>query len=242
MSLLQANQLLSLFEVDSQTEWNAKLEGLASHLGFKNILFGVVPDKRQPLETAFLVSNYPNDWRETYDQQQMYNVDPTVSHCLSSYLPIAWKSETFRGPAQSKFYEQACGYGLRSGISFPMHGSGNEFGMLSFVANDHDHAASSLQINELAAMSMLRDYALESSRKFIHLAAQPTPKIKLTASELECLKWVSVGKSSWEISRILSRSEATINFHVANIMRKFDVQTRQQAVIKAIKLGIVAPL
>ncbi|WP_395004658.1 helix-turn-helix transcriptional regulator [Undibacterium sp.] len=36
-------------------------------------------------------------------------------------------------------------------------------------------------------------------------------KIKLTASELECLKWVIVGKFSWEISRILSRSAATVN-------------------------------
>ncbi|MBC3806234.1 LuxR family transcriptional regulator [Undibacterium seohonense] len=241
MSLLQTNQLLSLFEANSQTEWNAKLEGLASQLGFKNILFGLVTDKRQPLETAYLVSNFPHAWRSAYDQQHMHNVDPTVAHCLTSYLPIAWQSETFHGPAQGKFYEQACGYGLRSGISFPMHGSGNEFGMLSFVANDKDHAANSPHIEELAVMSMLRDYALESSRKFVTMASQPAVRIKLTASELECLKWVTAGKSSWEVSRILNRSEATVNFHVANIMRKFDVQTRQQAVVKAIKLGIITP-
>ena len=47
------------------------------------------------------------------------------------------------------------------------------------------------------------------------------------------------GKSSWEISRILNRSEATINFHIANIKQKFEVGSRQQAIIKAIRLGLL---
>lgn len=242
MGIIQTNQLLNLFEANSQAQWSSTLLDLALQLGFKNILFGIVPDKSLPLESAFMVSNFPSEWRSTYDQQHMHKVDPTVSHCLASNLPIAWKSDTFHTQVQGEFYEQACGYGLRSGISLPMHGNAKEFGILSFVGNDQGHAASASHMDELGSMSMLRDYALESSRKFIHFTTPAAIKIKLTASELECLKWITAGKSSWEVSRILSRSEGTVNFHIANIMRKFDVQTRQQAVIKAIKMGIVTPI
>jgi LuxR family quorum-sensing transcriptional regulator LasR len=36
-------------------------------------------------------------------------------------------------------------------------------------------------------------------------------------------------------------SEATVNFHLANVRQKFNVNTRQQAVIKAISLGLINP-
>ena len=63
----------------------------------------------------------------------------------------------------------------------------------------------------------------------------------LTKRELEVIKWVMAGKSSWEISRITDCAEATINFHIANIRQKFNVNTRQQALVKAIALGIITP-
>jgi DNA-binding CsgD family transcriptional regulator len=92
------------------------------------------------------------------------------------------------------------------------------------------------------SLSLLRDYALESPIKFMAAPARHEAPVKLTARELECLKWVMEGKSSWEISRIIMCSEATINFHASNFKKKFNVRTRQQAVVKAIKLGLIVPL
>ena len=71
--------------------------------------------------------------------------------------------------------------------------------------------------------------------------AQRAALPRLTRRELEVLQWVMAGKSSWEIARITSCSEATVNFHLANVRQKFDVNTRQQAVVKAIALGLLTP-
>jgi len=91
-------------------------------------------------------------------------------------------------------------------------------------------------------LSLVRDYALESSIKFVHQRDDaPVTKTRLTPRELECVKWVMAGKSSWEISQILHCSEATINFHVANLKKKFNVPTRQQVVVKAIKERLILP-
>jgi LuxR family quorum-sensing transcriptional regulator LasR len=73
------------------------------------------------------------------------------------------------------------------------------------------------------------------------LDAQRAALPRLTRRELEVLQWVMAGKSSWEIARITSCSEATVNFHLANVRQKFDVNTRQQAVVKAIALGLLTP-
>ncbi|WP_229207109.1 MULTISPECIES: LuxR family transcriptional regulator [unclassified Duganella] len=238
--MLKQDQLHTLMEAQSDTEWAQALAALAAQLGFEYSLFGVVPNRAQPLESAFLVSNYPSEWRAAYDKLHLHAVDPTVSHCLGSSLPIIWQPASFQGERQQQFYEQAASYGLRAGVTLPVHGRSGEFGMLSFVSDQLQPKAGAGQLELLASVALVRDYAQESARKFSP-GKSTAPAVKLTARELECLKWVAAGKSSWEVSRILGRSEATVNFHLANIMRKFDVSTRQQAIVKSIAAGLVAP-
>ncbi|WP_079228920.1 response regulator transcription factor [Pseudomonas putida] len=64
--------------------------------------------------------------------------------------------------------------------------------------------------------------------------------IYLTPREQQVLLWCAYGKTSWEIGQILQCKESTVNFHVANLLRKFDVPTRVAAVIKAIRYGMLA--
>lgn len=58
----------------------------------------------------------------------------------------------------------------------------------------------------------------------------------LSPRELEVLKWLKCGKTSWDISRILDISERTVNYHVNNILQKLDVTNRLQAVSEAANL------
>ena len=60
----------------------------------------------------------------------------------------------------------------------------------------------------------------------------------LSKREKEILKWLKKGKSSWEISVILSISERTVNFHVGNIMQKLNAVSRTHAVAISIEKGI----
>jgi len=63
--------------------------------------------------------------------------------------------------------------------------------------------------------------------------------VQLTAKETQALEWCLKGKTSWEIARIQSCSESTINFHFSNIRRKFAVRSRNAAVLKALELGAI---
>jgi LuxR family quorum-sensing transcriptional regulator LasR len=141
-------------------------------------------------------------------------------------------------------YEEASSYGLRSGITYPIHGPNGEFGVISFVSDTLSGKKSRRILNHqlLASLSMVRDVVFESSLQFLKKPVNTNQQqVRLTSRETECLKWLMEGKSSWEISKILGCSEATIIFHVSNIRSKFQVRTRQQAVVKAIKLGILTP-
>lgn len=239
---MEMGQLITLFKSESETAWQDALFTLAHAHGFDQVLYGAVGNKHAKLETAFLHSNYSAAWRERYDADKLAYIDPTVTHCLVSSLPIVWEPETFQAPEQRNLYEEACGYGIRSGITFPIHGPGGEFGVISFASDARPGRDIEDTISYLMpSLSLIRDYAFESSLKFIDSRANAEPVPRLTKRELEVLNWVMVGKSSWEISKITACSEATVNFHIGNIRQKFNVNTRQQALVKAISLGILTP-
>ncbi len=63
--------------------------------------------------------------------------------------------------------------------------------------------------------------------------------VSLSMREKEVLKWLKMGKSSWDISIILDISERTVNFHITNIMNKLDAMTRTQAVAISIEKGLI---
>lgn len=65
-----------------------------------------------------------------------------------------------------------------------------------------------------------------------------TNEVQLTQREIECVQWAAQGKTSWEISRILSVSERTVNFHLSNSMQKTGSVNRQQLVYNCMNLEL----
>ena len=82
------------------------------------------------------------------------------------------------------------------------------------------------------------------SRRFIsgYVSAMRTQQrmpsdCKLSKREVECLRWAAIGKTDKEISLILSRSHATVRYHVHRAGEKLNAVNRSQTVFKAGQLG-----
>lgn len=71
------------------------------------------------------------------------------------------------------------------------------------------------------------------------VARGESPAEPLTPREEEILGWVAQGLISREIAEKLSRSTATVEDHVKNILRKLRVGTRTQAVFQARSMGLL---
>jgi len=62
---------------------------------------------------------------------------------------------------------------------------------------------------------------------------------KLTKREKEVIQWIANGKTAWEIAVILNIKERTVNFHANNAKKKFNVSTRSQVAVEALRQGII---
>jgi DNA-binding NarL/FixJ family response regulator len=69
--------------------------------------------------------------------------------------------------------------------------------------------------------------------------AEFTPRVDLTARELEVLTYMAKGLSNKQIGAVLSIAEATIKVHVLHILQKLDAADRTEAVTIGIQRGII---
>ncbi len=231
----------ALLDCGGEDVWSKAVFKLGSDLGYKHILFSVVPNRQTPLENAIIRSNYPVQWRAIYDSRKLVYIDPTVRHCLTHSTPLIWAADIFTTRPQMEMYEEACSYGLRSGITLPFHGAFSEMGMLCFVSDQLNGRARDRELGDLSELCLMRDFVFESCLRFVNPELRLAHVPALTPRETECLKWCAEGKSSWDIAHILHCSEAVVNFHFGNLRRKFNTTSRRQAVVKAIRLGMIYP-
>jgi DNA-binding CsgD family transcriptional regulator len=61
---------------------------------------------------------------------------------------------------------------------------------------------------------------------------------KISGREISCLKWAARGKTASEISTLIGVSEATVVFHLNNLMKKLRVNNRTQAIAVGISMGL----
>jgi LuxR family transcriptional regulator, quorum-sensing system regulator LasR len=225
----------------SETDIFNKLSSIAEDLEIDYFLFGCVFSLGNQSNITRIISNYPKKWRNKYDKEKFILVDPVMIYCTNRLVPIGWNCLEKLSINQSNFMEEARGYGLASGLSFPIHSREGDVGILSFSSNkpskfdqSYTNAAAALMVYG----HLLAGFVHDAMRQIVDKPAD-IMRSSLTPRELECLKWIAAGKSSWEISSILSISEHGVLYHVRNIMSKFDAPTRHLAVLKAVACGIV---
>ncbi|WP_215399050.1 helix-turn-helix transcriptional regulator [Rheinheimera oceanensis] len=84
--------------------------------------------------------------------------------------------------------------------------------------------------------TIIANYVYEAIYRLAEQAAD-NDNFGLTSREKSCLSWAAKGKTSWEISQILSISERTVNFHLGNCIAKTNSNNRQQAICRCISAG-----
>ncbi len=67
----------------------------------------------------------------------------------------------------------------------------------------------------------------------------PRMKVAITRREMEILNCLKEGSTNLDIAALLGLSPHTVKNHIRNILQKLGVQSRAQAAIKAIQLGVL---
>ncbi len=75
--------------------------------------------------------------------------------------------------------------------------------------------------------------------RFARMLALRGRRQELTKREMEILELLGLGNSNKEIMVSLNLSHSTVRNHVSNLLAKLDTQDRTQAVVKAVRRGLI---
>lgn len=172
---------------------------------------------------------------------------------LSSPLPRAcrYESEVFWANASGFYTRQPNPYLddmnldnfekralTRAAIVVPVHLPFGQIGAVCFLSRDPERTDLSAEYELWGDALALLSHRFIAGYAKAHRTRRWLPcDCQLTKREVECLRWASVGKTDKEISLILSRSHATVRFHIQNAGEKLNAVNRSQTIFKAAQLG-----
>ena len=81
----------------------------------------------------------------------------------------------------------------------------------------------------------------KAAARLMQAVSAPESPEALTERETEVLRRLAQGRSNKQIARSLNNTEQTIKSHVSRILSKLGVQSRTQATLYAIRVGLVSP-
>jgi len=246
-----------LLAQDSHEKISCVFTQQAEKLGFGNFFYSnLTPETQQnffysdsrpviPVEDFAkkgILTTYPPDWLLHYQRANHMPRDPVIARAMRSPLPVMWnRLYTPIDPVM----DEARQHGLASGVTVTVGGRRGFGGALLSLASD-DPPETSLEMAErheshMAGQAMLLALHVHEALENLPSARQTAPLVILTTREKDCLQWSAMGKTSWEMAKILNISERTANFHIGNAIRKMDVANRHQAVARAISQKLIHP-
>lgn len=178
-------------------------------------------------------NTYPNGWTDHYLSSRFLDIDPTIQFARRSQKTVLW--ENARQFGAERLWADAAEFGLNIGIAYPSWDRKGSFGLFT-VARAKDHISKSEHSNitpHLAWLSSLTHAKLNT------LGNADAVEVRLSARELEVLRWSALGKTASEVAMIVGITTRTVNFHVANIEEKLSVQNKVQAAVRATLLGLI---
>ena len=134
-----------------------------------------------------------------------------------------------------------CASGTRKSVSLtPMviGGGQNDAPLLVHLFADGAESKGLDQAAESVRHELTRSgYDIVSDRSSTHTAQSDTPS--LTSRELEVLRLVALGNQVSDISAELHISPHTVRNHIRNFHSKLEATTRLEAVVNALRLGLL---
>jgi DNA-binding CsgD family transcriptional regulator len=229
----------SVLEARNRDEFRSEVVRFTQQLGFETVSAITVVERGAGLPEFITVDNTPDAFTGTYSDPTMQKLDPVMQHIKRHSLPIIWDQGTYITQGASELWEHQASFGYRTGIAMALHmPEGRHF--LLGVDRDSALPKSPTELQRLVAdLQLFAVHAQESALRLLVPQSLQPERPSLTPRELECLRWTMEGKTAWEVGAILGISERTAVLHVNNAMHKLGAVNKHQAVLKALRLGLI---
>jgi DNA-binding CsgD family transcriptional regulator len=229
----------SVLKSRDRDEFQQEVVSFTKRLGFETVSAMVVIDHLLGEAEFITVDNTPRGYREFFLNRENGKLDPVMQHCKRHSMPIIWDQQTYVNHGLIDKWEEQARFGYRYGIAMALHlPEGRHF----FLGVDRDRPIppNAAEVTRIVAdLQLFAVHAQDAAQRILTPSPMMPGVPSLTPRELETLKWTMEGKTAWEVGVLLGISERMAALHVNNATHKLDCVNKHQAVLKALRLGLI---
>jgi DNA-binding CsgD family transcriptional regulator len=229
----------SVLQARDRGEFRDEVVRFTQQLGFETVSAMTVIDDGLGQSDFITIDNTSPEYVESCCDPSLARRDPVMQHCKRQSVPIIWDQNTYVSQGMGDHWERQASFGYATGIAMALHLPEGRHFMLGV---DRDQPLPSDRSELQRVVADLQLFAVHAQEAAMRLLVPPTlqpERPALTPRELEALRWTMEGKTAWELGAILGISERTAVLHVNNAMHKLQCVNKHQAVLKALRLGLI---
>lgn len=214
--------------------------------GYDRVLFSLMSDHSSLglKEGHGIMRNYPDDWMRHYIESGYEFIDPVRRFGFRHVGPFIWDSLPLimdLTPQQSVCMDECRDSGLYNGAAVCLRGLTGELGGIGVASSVKSGADSPEDVryrlglfNAIAQQFYVVFCALHDMRKAVDEC-----EVVLTSREIEVIRHMARAKKDDCIAYEMNMSRHAVDFHVRNILKKFNAPNRMYAVMKAVNSGFL---
>ncbi|MGV8938127.1 MAG: helix-turn-helix transcriptional regulator [Allorhizobium sp.] len=223
--------------MDHTTALGLQLRVLAQRRGMDYFLVTAFPQADRPeLAKNHIASNWPPALLEMYAASDAFSRSPLIAKLKENVHPVFFPQLPFVAAVGAAAPDQIgaafAAAQFNASLAFSLHDKN-----LKHYAFVFSGVRDALEADHIGALLLGCMHLLDTS--FDVVQKKDEPYERLSARELECLRWSAAGKSSEEIAIILDISVHTVISYLKSAMRKLNAVNRMQAVARACRLRIL---
>jgi DNA-binding CsgD family transcriptional regulator len=222
--------------IEKKAEIQTVVTELRDFLNIDHLVYFTSKLGGSPSADPYIRLTYPASWLARYLGMGYADVDPILREGFRRTLPFEWRELDISGGAEATFLADAAAHGVGPhGYSIPVSTKHGHRGLLAVSFSGSEGEWTKFLATTQPGLIQI---ATRLHRRVVgDLFGEDRPH--LTPRELECLRWIALGKGTTEIAAILHISPHTTRDYLKSVHYKLDCVTSAQAVTKAVKLGLL---
>lgn len=186
-----------------------------------------------------VLSNYPQAWQDLFALRDYSLTSPILAACQRHGGAIRWTELESIIPLtriQREYLDEMRKLGLATGCTVASHMPDKPTVSAHFVVRDNGPLTPNMFM-----VAILLGTAVGQKARALWQAQLPDATAdlaeKLSPRQVDCIKLVARGMTSWEIASVLGISDQTVSEYLTDARRRLAVGNRAQLVLKALKQG-----
>jgi DNA-binding CsgD family transcriptional regulator len=214
-------------------------QNLASTLGYTRWTISYIVPARtgEPYDSFTTIDNHPEELNQIALRDRWGTVDPSVQRVKHCSRPFLWNRQAYLDVGRNEHWECLASFGYQQGTIGACHLPAGDHLLCGFGRDEAVTLQGADELRALAEFQLAVSCSIDSAIRLLAKSPSVKSECPLTHRERECLQWTAIGKTAWEIGRILSISERTAHQHLQHAARKLNATNKIQAAIKAERNG-----